>query len=194
MQVKGSPLTMKKLLVLLFLYCFLLSTPALAQTDKIELFSDASMTSCELYDQSPGLRSVYVFLTGPVPATGLRFKALKPDCWAGATFVGDITPFLAIGNSQNDMSVAFGACLTPPVRVDQINFFTAGGPGACCQMSAVAPQLPQFALLYTDCNFFEVLIPPDGRMVTINPNSSCPCNQPLATEPTTWGRVKSLYR
>jgi hypothetical protein len=185
---------MKKLLILPFLYCLLLSTPAVAQLDKIELFSDASGTSCDLYDQSAGLRSVYVFLTGPVPSSAVRFKAPRPDCWVGATFVGDVTSFTTIGSSQIDMSVGFGACLTPPIRVDQINFFSAGTANACCQINAVAPELPRFPLEYLTCDFGEVLIPPDGRKVTINPNDSCHCNQPLAIEATTWGRVKSLYR
>src|SRR5882672_5031962 len=123
---------MKKLLILPFLYCFLSSTPALAQLDKIELFSDASMTSCELNDQA-GPRSVYVYLTGTATATAVRFKAALPACWVGATFVGDVTSFTTIGDSQVDMSVAFGLCLTPPVLVDQINFFSAGTASACCQ-------------------------------------------------------------
>jgi hypothetical protein len=55
---------------------------------------------------------------------------------------------------------------------------------------------PQFPLQYVDCAFAEFPATA-GQGVTINPDGSCPCgqlNQPLATEPSTWGQVKSLYR
>ena len=34
----------------------------------------------------------------------------------------------------------------------------------------------------------------DGVGLTVNANPSCPCELPVATTATTWGRVKALYR
>lgn len=165
------------------------ATEAGAQGGKIELFADATMSSCEIVDQDTMIRSVYMFHTGTTPSTGIRFKAPKPACWLGATWVGDIVPFTNIGDSQIDLSIGYGFCLEPPIYLGQVNFFATGGALPCCELVA----LPGLQFVFTDCSFDEIPLA-TGETVIINPNDSCRCQQPLATEPATWGRVKSLYR
>jgi hypothetical protein len=160
-----------------------------AQTTKVELFADANGTSCELVDQGTALRSIYVFHTGTASSTGLRFKVSKPDCWLGATWVGDVSPFVTVGSSSLDWSVAYVACKTLPVYVGQINYFATGASLPCCEIVAQ----PAFQFVWTDCDFGEHPLVA-GQKVVINANESCRCGGPLATETSTWGRVKSLYR
>jgi hypothetical protein len=170
------------------LSCF--ASSASAQTGKLELFADRNASSCQLTD-APGLISIFVFQTaGNSTAIG-AFRVIRPDCW-NATYAGESefpNPGHA-GSSQTDgVSVPFGACKAPPIFVIQIFFLSAGTSGPCCNLVATA--VPGFE--YSDCNFIDrpAVI---GHGITINPNSSCACGGPLATEPTTWGRVKSLYR
>ena len=162
---------------------------AKAQSTKIELYADANRTTCELVDQGTTLQTIYVFQTGSFQSTGVRFRVTKPACWTGATWVGDMTPFVALGNSQTDWSVAYGVCKTLPVLIGQINFFATGASQPCCELLAQ----PATQFVYTNCSFGEYPLVA-GQKVVVNATDACRCQSPLATEPTTWGRVKSLYR
>ena len=180
------------------LACLAFATPAATQ-NKIDLYADANRTSCQLSENvSPPVAQVHVFLSGPEKARGARFKAPKPDCWLGATWVGDTTLPVHAGflNSQIDWSLAFfpaaltcGAGFQPPIYIGTINFLVSGQALPCCEMKAVAA----LQFVYTDCLLGEHPLA-TGRSVFVNGSVSCPCDGPLATESSTWGRVKSLYR
>jgi len=178
--------------------------PVTAQ-DKIELYANLERTQCTLSENvdPPGV-SIYVFLTGPVPATGARFKVPKPDCWVGATWVGDslYPEHLSVGDSQTDWSIGFfaghGGCIpshTPPIFIGTVNFSVAGQSLPCCEVKVEPAQ--QF--VFTDCDVNYAYEHPlsTGQTVFVNADASCSCELsllPLRTESSTWGRVKSLYR
>jgi len=172
------------------------ATRAIAQ-DKIELYTDLARTQCSLAElASP--EQVYVYLTGPIPATGVRFSVPKPACWPGATWVGDtLSPaHVAIGNSQTDWSVGFFAGITgcppqrtPPIYIGSISYFVVGQAVPCCKVTAQSG----LQFVFTDCTFNELPLVA-GQSVYVNANETCPCQSPIATEPATWGGVKSLYR
>ena len=166
------------------------ATASIAQ-DKVELFVDEGRTVCSLSDNVPAVVSLHVFLTGPDNATLVGFKATLPDCWQGATWLADVTPYVSIGTSQGEMSVAFGQCLTPPVHAVEIQVATSGTSLPCCEVKILQPI--SFPLQIVDCGFAEVNATA-GQSVMVNPNASCPCTTPVATESSTWGRVKALYR
>jgi hypothetical protein len=173
------------------------AVPVLAQ-DRIELYADAQRSSCAIAEPiSPPIVQVHVFLTGPTNATGVRFKAPKPDCWVGATWLGDIVPasYGTIGNSQTDWSIGFGSCIstTPAAYVGASSYLISNQALACCAVNAI----PAVQFAFTDCsvNFSEHDLVPSKPLI-VNPDQTCAC-QPgvvLATESTTWGRMKSLYR
>jgi hypothetical protein len=169
---------------------------ARAQTAKIDLYADNNRASCEIADQGTALHTVYVFMTGNASATGVRFAAPKPACWIGATWVGDqIVPggSAAIGNSQGDWSIAWSPCRPLPLLVGQINYFATGASSPCCDYLPQAPGNILTIFVWTDCSFEERPLTV-GQKVVVNPSAACRCQSPLATEPSTWGRVKSLYR
>ena len=178
-----------KILIALVL-CLVVARPSFAE-DKVELFVDEGRTSCQLEDHAPGMVTLHVFLTGPDAATLVGLRARVPACWSGATWVSDQTDYTFIGGSQGEWSVAFGQCLTPPVHVGEITIVTSGTAPSCCQMTIEQPV--SFPLQIVDCGFAEVNAAV-GQAVTINANAGCQCNIPVAVEPSTWGRVKSLYR
>jgi len=182
--------------------CLLTMTLKVHAENSFDLYADQAMTQCALVDQAPGLQQVHVFLTGTEMARHVVFTAPRPDCWQGASWVGDILPGPrgTVGNTQ----IGFGStlygnemvqCKTPPVFVCSMLFVTSGASLPCCDYVVVPKPLPgePYAPEYIDCTYGEQPAHV-GRKVVINPNESCPCELPVKTEPTTWGRVKSLYR
>jgi hypothetical protein len=178
--------------LLIALVAFAYVTPALAQ-DRIELSAARDATACSISEPvSPPIVQIHVFVTGPVATTGVRFRVPKPACWVGATWLGDaIQPGMgAIGTSQTDWSVAFGACAPTPAYIGAVSYLISGQALPCCEVLV----LPAGQFVFTDCAFREFALA-EGTRVIVNPNGSCTCqNLTLAVQPTTWGRVKSLYR
>jgi hypothetical protein len=185
---------MTRMMLLAGLVWALCSSSARAQGNRIVFFADEAMSICELVDDGLAIRAVHVFLLGSEPSTGAGIAAPKPACWSGATWVGDIVPVTEggggqYGNSQTVLSIAFGACLSPPLHVATINYFTTGVAGDCCGYNVV-PGVTRYVACVT---FDEVPAAPAPPLI-INPNETCRCGQPVAAEASTWGRVKSLYR
>jgi hypothetical protein len=188
-----------KITMLMCLAVLAYAVPAVAQ-DRIELYTDMNRTQCALSEQvDPPFVQIHVWLTGPIKATGARFAIPVPACWVGATPVGfTLNPaHLAIGSFQTDWSLGFfagsGACIaahTPPIYVGAVNFVVSGQALPCCE---VKPG-PGVEYVFTDCSFGEYPLVNGGQHVFVNANASCPCMSPVAAEPSTWGRVKSLYR
>jgi hypothetical protein len=118
--------------------------------------------------------------------------------WVGDGFPGPRGPF---GNTQTGIQLPLfapgvGECKTPPTLICTMYFTTTGAAQSCCDMVVVPPTIfpgEPYPIEYLDCNLgaYQAFA---GHKVTINPSASCQCSGPLATEPTTWGRVKSLYR
>ena len=178
---------MKRLFILAWLV--LAATPAgSAAQARIDLYADAAMSGCEILDTGPMFLEVHMVYSGPA-ANAVRFRAPKPECWVGAMFVGDIIPFISTGNSQLDLMIGFGDCLSGQVHMGFARYYATGQAMTCC----VLPVLPAFQFVYSDCGYAEHPLAA-GQSVVINPNEACRCQQPLPTEPSTWGRVKSLYR
>jgi hypothetical protein len=187
-----------KLLLLIVLAVAVFAAPAIAQ-DRIELYADRNASSCAIVEPvSPPIVQVHVFITGPVGATGVRFTAKKPECWVGATWLGDaLEPGeLNASNSQYDWSIAFGGCTVPnePYHIGAISYQISGQALPCCIVTAY-PSAPLGYFVFSDCSFVEHTLEPT-RTIVVNPNESCGCRSgfKLAVEETSWGRVKSLYR
>jgi hypothetical protein len=161
-----------------------------AQLNKIELYTDAARTSCELNDQGTAVRTIYMFETGPNKSTGVRFSTPAP-CWLGVTWVGCASSYTTLGNPRIDISVAYGLCLQPPILIAQAVYLSTGAAAPCCDVAVMPPA--GTGIIHTNCLFGEDPAVA-GQKVVINPNASCMCAGPVAVEPSTWGRVKSLYR
>jgi len=175
-------------------------TTTSAFSARIDLFADQAMTQCSLVDNGQ-FTPVYVFWSGPEQASAVYFSAPLPACWTGASWVGDGMPGYRawIGNSQTALYVTLFApgiaeCKTQAL-ICTIYFVTSGGAQPCCDMKVLPVQntYELYPLEYFDC-FSSTYPASAGTKITINPNASCQCGGPLATEPTSWGRVKSLYR
>ena len=178
-----------------------LAVPTLVNASAwVDLFPivDGNYQSTCNFNEPPaaGLREVAVVLNSPSELfTGVRFAVSETDInWQRLIIV---TPYTSVGNFV-DFSVGFGTCLTPPAVIATLQYL-ATSQSPCGTIRIVAPQ--GFASpFYNDCLFNE--LPLQSRHMTVNgvygipegsdyPECFCP---PSATQPSTWGQIKSLYR
>lgn len=172
-------------------------TSTAAAQNRVELYADNQMATCSISEPvSPPIVQVHVFLVGPVSSTGARFRVPKPDCWVGATWLGDaLAPNMgaAAGTSQSDWSIGFGHCAAgPAVYMAAISYLITNQALPCCIVDA----LPAGQFAFTDCGDFNEFDLLESKPLVVNPNESCGCQGGivLKTETSTWGRVKALYQ
>ncbi len=168
---------------------------SLAQDDKIELFSDQGMSSCELSYNGFEFRSVYMFHTGTQGAWGAQFKAPKPACWTGATWISDalVSPFISIGTSQTDLAISYGGCLQPPVYLGTINYVVTSASANCCPYPVLpAPTSPAPGeIVVYDCDLINLRRATAGSQVMINPTADCPnCEIPPPPPPPSVDKIE----
>jgi len=172
--------------------------PVIPVPSKIEIFADAGGSQCSITDDGLGVRSVYVFHTGNTSATASEFSVPRPDCWTGATWVGDVIApgFLRIGTAQTDLTIAYAGCVDLPVFIARVDFAVTGKAPPCCKVQVAPAASPAVTdVLEVTCDF-ETRAVGTGAPVVVNPPGSCQCDAPtsLRTESATWGKVKSLFR
>ena len=170
---------MKKVL-LLMVAVLMVSAVAANAIEHIGIYVDAAGTSCTL---ASGFNpNVYVVEKSDGGSTGSRFKVLPG---AGNSILAFNTPWVPVGNISNDLSLAYGSCQNGAFSLGTI-LMSLAGPGNLQVVAADA-----FAsIIYTDCSFGEHPATGGKAYVTVTGN----CEEPVATQPTTWGQVKSLYR
>jgi hypothetical protein len=167
---------MKKVLLLMVA---VLMVSSVAMADHIGVYSDASGTSCSLAAGFNTTNAVIHKFT--IGATGSRFKVTVP---AGTAVFSFSTPYTPVGNITSDLSLGYGQCLSGSIVLGNIIAQFTAGTGA-----VVAADLQPF-ILYTNCLFAE--LPATGGTYYVG--STGDCLEPNATEPSTWGSVKALYR
>jgi hypothetical protein len=183
---------MKKVLMI-FLAVMMLAGAASA--DHLGIYSDQAASGCTLV--APGgfvPFSIFVVHRFTAGATGSQF-AVQDASGQAATGFAALGGFLVIGNLA-DLSLAYGACLGgPDIPAVQLNYFAVGNPTPCGLVKVIPAPSGGGIIKYTDCNFAE--IPATGGQFWFNSGTSCnDCDEPtpVATEESTWGKVKSLYR
>jgi len=174
-------------LLMVCLLTLALAAPAFATAvGDISLYADDQGNSCNITAPA-GILTVYVvhkFSDGG-SATGSRFKVTVPP---GLAILAFTTTFVPIGNISGDLSLGYGTCVSTTTSLGSI-LINSSGPAACSYLAVVAAD--NFANpIATDCLFGEYTIK-TGQAIA-NPDGSCQCS--VATEPTSWGRVKALYR
>lgn len=168
-----------------------LASSASAQVGKIGLYGDQAGNDCNVLDQgAPALRPVYVvhkFDPGE-GATASRFKVVTTGITM--TFIGTSTPYAVLGAWDTGISIGYGQCINTATQVLTINFFGTGTNPACGRLDIVADPIPG-AIQITTCDFGDINVPNGGSAI-VNPDVNCQCN--IATNPSTWGGVKALYK
>jgi hypothetical protein len=167
---------MKKVLLLMVAVLMIASV---ATADVIGVYTDATASSCVL---AAGFTSsatvIHKFTAG---ATSSRWKIAFP---AGTQFFSFATAFVPIGSPVNDLALGYGQCLSGSFALGTLVAILTPG-----QMDVLAADgFPE--ILYTDCNFGEH--PGFGGHAYVAVTAG-PCD-PNASQNSTWGQVKALYR
>jgi hypothetical protein len=166
---------MKKVLLLMVA---VLMISSVAMANHFGVYTDATGASCLL---APGFTStatvIEKFSNG---STGSRFKVTLP---AGSSFFSFSSPWTPIGALTSDLSLGYGGCQNGSIVLGQIVAIL--NPG---QMDVLpADGFP--SIIYTDCSFGEY--PATGGNAYVGTQGNC---NEVATEQSTWGSVKALYR
>jgi hypothetical protein len=176
----------------------LLQAPdARADWPPVIAIEDPFSRSCEVDDLQPGLITVNVVLNGGnIWVSGAAFRIGSSAGFTGVLlseqYRGGSSP---LGNVNMGVGVAFNSCLQSYAGIEIVKLtYQVFGTSTPCSVLEVLPRPGEESIVVADCN--SVIIPTRalGPMF-INYNTGCGniwCV--LATEPTTWGRVKALYR
>ena len=159
--------------------------PAAAQTGRrLAIFADEGLTQSTLEDNVPRIVSLYVLDTGDY-ATGVIF-ATEPSLGFTGVWLSDASDYLVYGNSQTSISIAYGSCHPLPVVALTMTYQLFGTSSACSELR-ITPADGKSCVLSPDtgCNWVEHCINDLGHLKV---------NCPVATVPSTWGKVKALYR
>jgi hypothetical protein len=169
---------MKKVLLLMVA---VLMVSSVAMADHFGVYSDDTGSSCVIATGFiPTATVIHKFTVG---GTGARFAVDLP---AGSSFFGFNTPFVPIGVLTSDLSLGYGQCLIGSIPLGTITAIYA--PGLIKVRAADA--FPN--IIYTDCSFGEY--PASGGQAWAGtPPQDFSCAE-VATQESTWGNVKALYR
>ena len=167
------------------------ATPALAQ-EGLGLFADNTGLSCSVTDLVDGaIKRVYVVHVNSVGASGSEFL-VDTSASTMSLFVAAVPAgMLSIGASDTGISIAYQECRIGTFLVLTLTFDAFGTTAPCSYLRMLPdPTAASPVRIWNDC----VSIPHDfpGGVAIVNADGTCPCN--VATEETTWGTIKALYR
>ena len=158
---------------LLALTLLLLSSSAVvAQQAEIGIYNDENRSSCSLSDAGSGTISAYVVVNAPNGMTGARFSIPIPNCFK-AVWVGDVSDYTLLGNSQNDISIGLGGCREGLTHVLTVLYQKSSPTAPCCELQ-IKPAEAQADVQFADCGFeLRTLAPRSGF---INADATCACS------------------
>lgn len=166
-----------------------------AFADHLGIYAEETGNTCTKVVPGPFLTiPVYVVHKFTAGTTGTRFKVTDAT---GLLQLSNATDYAVLGTSPfSGVSVAYGSCKTGTIKTYTLNFMhtNPAGPAATCGKLEVVgdPLAPGGLITSTGCDFIDR--PATGGQFFFNPNGQCVnCNE-VATEATTWGTIKALYK
>ena len=179
----------------LILAVAILPSPATAEQGYLAVFEDPPPPSAwdiEIDDHATGTRRVYIVHVRAYGSSGSSFRYVEDP---GVTMVrvsdGPVTGMLALGDLDTGVSVAYQECRIGTFPIYRIDY-QALGTSAACSFLRIEPDqtsVPPGVYLY-DCNV-NMTIRSHGAFAIVNVEPIC---NPGPVAPSTWGRVKALYR
>jgi hypothetical protein len=193
-----APLVVQVFVSLVGLVC-----PAIAHADfagRLALYSDASLSQCSLTDTSPGIADIYVVhrIAGTPAALGVvgSIFAIAPSAGFNGTWLEDIVPagLTRNGTSPTGIAVGYGgSCRFADLLVLHVRYQMQGTSPPCSSVEVVPHPAYPWMIITTTCGFGDEL-PVEGGRAIVNADQTCPCDHPVAAQPSTWGRIKAMYR
>lgn len=177
---------MKRLLIFALGFLFV-SSAAFPQAGHIGLYSDASFTDCELIDNIPEVKTVYVVHKYTPGATGSQF-----DIGSGGGFnciwIAETSIDTRICDPGPCPYISYGGCLASDIVVKVLTYFCQGISAPCAYLQIV-PKEGNTVIVVYDCDSGALV--GNGGIMYVNADGSCFCRVP--SEETHWGKIKALY-
>jgi hypothetical protein len=177
----------------------LLPGPVTAQiipsSDQFNIYSDPAFTSKEAFDTAPATLTLFVVHENPVLADqGRTYSEFRivPSVGFTGVWLSETSPFPVIGASPTGIQIGYSYCVSLPALVLEVTYAVFGTSEDCSYLDVVEHPQNMFGEdvpVTVDCNF--VYFSGTGGRLTVNPTANCP---PVPVEPSTWGKVKALYR
>jgi hypothetical protein len=161
----------------------------------IDLYGDAEMSACSISYSEPTVIQVHFVQVGDAASLGINFAVYPPDCLVGANWVADVLGAVGFYGSTvhpDGLQLAYGACVDMPHYIGFAWWVVRDPAVLCCDFVVSAPK--NFPLVAYDCDAFFDIPVQIGKKLRINPDDTCPCDIPIKTEETSWGRIKAFYR
>lgn len=159
---------------------------------------------CSVTDDAPRVQTVYVVHTLTTGAIASRFR-LEAGEGMTMTYLSESHPVQAIGNVNNGLSVCYGSCQNS-ILVAVVQYMGYGTSASCSEIHVV-PYPGEDAVEALDCDGVPVSLVSRDLFVGRVPGN-CGCGngrlyvgtprvfncEPVTTQGSTWGAIKSLYR
>jgi hypothetical protein len=182
---------MKRIVPFLAVFLALAARPVNAQVQQhtINIYSDPAHTSKEAFDLAPGTLTVFVVHEQATGANAVAFRIAASDGFTGV-WLSDTSDFFVAGTSPTGVQVGYQSCVGPTVLALEVTYTVFGTSDDCSYLEVAAhPDFDYGGPYIAVCVGYPEV--GHGGRLTINPNPSC---SPVPVEPSTWGRVKALYR
>jgi hypothetical protein len=163
--------------------------PVLA-AHSIGIYADELAQSCEISDPGGGVQKTF-YIVHTNEDLGVIGSAWQLQWDPGMTMVwvgDDATPLFKVGDAMNGAQISYTQCTTGTFKIDSVTMLSFG-TSAPCSYLRLGPH-PTQGRVMVDCGFRYM--PFTSGEAIVNANGTCACT--VATEPTTWGTVKALYR
>jgi hypothetical protein len=166
-------------------------------TGFLGIYSDASGGDCSAHDFAPGTLTVYVHHKlhgGSDNATGASFRVATGGGFTGS-YLSEQVWGGGIGDLQSGIRLSYGNCYTTSALIASISYSVYGTSPSCSYVALLPhPDAESGTIEVWDCNFILHATSSGERRLYINQNVLCESWCIVPTEPTTWGRIKGLYR
>ena len=158
-------------------------------TGSIGVFSDPSAGSCNITDVA-AIVNVEVVLVNSAGATHVSFAVEEAD-GVRMTYAAETIHFnLKLGDTREGIQITFAACRTGTVHLATLRYSGTGTTTACEEIRVVPhPDVGSVRIYDCEQNPYTT---PGGGFAFVRNDGACGCD--VATEESTWGRIKSLYR
>ena len=194
MKSVSHPLTLLYAAMVAVAGSLLLTRESQAQVPgNITIFGDQGATECSLVDSPGGTLTLYVFHTGFSGMLSSDFRVQESSGFHASYVSESIDVPIHDGDFRSGIFLGYGECLGGSILLGTVTYATHGQSEDCSYLDVVEGQIYPWPA--TESCFFEDSPAPSLGKLYVNPNSSChPWCVVVATEETTWGKVKALYR
>jgi hypothetical protein len=165
----------------------------------IGVFDDSTGCPCGIFDKVPGLVTIAVLHVNSSGTTGSRFAVPQSACME-LVWLAEVSVFPGTtGNSQTGISIDYGQCHTGTFQVLTIQYFGSGLTEDCCYIEVLPdPSALSEHIEIINCNKETVFISEFRDRINTD-GVLCYCDwepvcYPVATESSTWGKIKALYK